>query len=71
MNSSLNISLNAHSGTMDATSVALPDIDDYGCPNLNCTPMEFTQFILGPQTLPLHKALLVRCGISFTVKIIH
>ncbi|XP_032587092.1 neuropeptides capa receptor isoform X2 [Drosophila mojavensis] len=59
MNSSLNVNLSTQLGTMDATAAALPDIDDYGCPNLNCTPMEFTQFILGPQTLPLHKALLI------------
>lgn len=33
--------------------------NDEGCPQINCTPVEFMAYVLGPQTLPLHKALMV------------
>ncbi|XP_064545751.1 neuropeptides capa receptor isoform X1 [Drosophila montana] len=59
MNKSMDMNLNTHLATSDATASELPGMDDYGCPHMNCTAMEFVQFILGPQTLPLHKALLI------------
>lgn len=33
--------------------------NDEGCPQINCTTVEFMAYVLGPQTLPLHKALMV------------
>jgi len=33
--------------------------DYYACGTFNCTPTEFVAFVLGPQTLPLYKAILV------------
>lgn len=31
----------------------------YACITFNCTPTEFVEFVLGPQTLQLWKAILV------------
>lgn len=31
----------------------------YACVTFNCTPTEFVEFVLGPQTLQLWKAILV------------
>lgn len=36
-----------------------PYDNDNGCPQINCTVAEYMQYVLGPQTLPLHKALMV------------
>ncbi|KAH8368010.1 hypothetical protein KR084_005550 [Drosophila pseudotakahashii] len=33
--------------------------DYYACGTFNCTPTEFVAFVLGPQTLPLYKAILI------------
>ncbi|XP_044248493.1 neuropeptides capa receptor isoform X2 [Drosophila takahashii] len=33
--------------------------DYYACGTFNCTPKEFVAFVLGPQTLPLYKAILI------------
>lgn len=33
--------------------------NDNGCPQINCTTIEYMAYVLGPQTLPLHKALMV------------
>lgn len=33
--------------------------EDYACGTFNCSPKEFVAFVLGPQTLPLYKAVLV------------
>ncbi|XP_017042441.1 neuropeptides capa receptor isoform X1 [Drosophila ficusphila] len=48
-----------------ATSVSLEppnDLeaeDNYACGTFNCSPTEFVAFVLGPQTLPLYKAILI------------
>ncbi|KAH8419528.1 hypothetical protein KR222_004282, partial [Zaprionus bogoriensis] len=33
--------------------------NDNGCPQINCTTIEYMQYILGPQRLPLHKAIMI------------
>ncbi|XP_016979870.1 neuropeptides capa receptor isoform X2 [Drosophila rhopaloa] len=60
LNTSLSSSTNSY-----ATSVSLEPFqgldseDYYACGTFNCSPTEFVAFVLGPQTLPLYKAVLI------------
>ncbi|XP_062134710.1 neuropeptides capa receptor isoform X2 [Drosophila sulfurigaster albostrigata] len=53
--------LSTYLATSDATisSTTEPYDNDNGCPQINCTTVEYTSYILGPQSLPLHKALMI------------
>ncbi|XP_034481709.1 neuropeptides capa receptor isoform X2 [Drosophila innubila] len=42
-----------------ATPTTEPYDNDNGCPQINCTTIEYMAYVLGPQTLPLHKAIMV------------
>ncbi|KAL7734505.1 hypothetical protein ACLKA6_010822 [Drosophila palustris] len=58
----LNLSTNDFMSTSPATlptTTTEPYDNDNGCPQINCTTLEYMQYILGPQTLPLHKAVMV------------
>ncbi|XP_017138872.1 neuropeptides capa receptor isoform X1 [Drosophila miranda] len=35
------------------------EAEEYGCFTANCSPSEYVEFVLGPQTLPLYKAILI------------
>ncbi|XP_017128680.1 neuropeptides capa receptor isoform X1 [Drosophila elegans] len=42
-----------------APSQGLEAEDYFACGTFNCSPTEFVAFVLGPQTLPLYKAILI------------
>ncbi|KMZ01043.1 uncharacterized protein Dsimw501_GD12106, isoform B [Drosophila simulans] len=49
----------ATSVSLDTTSHGFEEEDHYACGTFNCSPKEFVAFVLGPQTLPLYKAILI------------
>nr|NP_996140.1 capability receptor, isoform B [Drosophila melanogaster]Q8ITC7.3 RecName: Full=Neuropeptides capa receptor; AltName: Full=Cap2b receptor; AltName: Full=Capability receptor [Drosophila melanogaster]pir/JC7913/ capa receptor (CG14575) - fruit fly (Drosophila sp.) [Drosophila sp. (in: flies)]AAN10046.1 putative Cap2b receptor [Drosophila melanogaster]AAO20968.1 G-protein coupled receptor [Drosophila melanogaster]AAS65092.1 capability receptor, isoform B [Drosophila melanogaster] len=62
--SELNASFTNTPDTLFATSVSSDPShgfgeEDYACGTFNCSPKEFVAFVLGPQTLPLYKAVLI------------